>query len=356
LSVHLPLLLLSKWPFVWQNPLSVKNAAPVDHRGGGGAAVVDQRERPAAAPAAPATAAEDGTPSPGKARSLPALPIASLPSPALWRAADVSPTNRGRPLGPRQVRESPRTLSGEQTRIVPIVHTRPIQHAAGSPGPGSAVSAERAPPASPHLAASPLLSPHGATEYCSDVGGSALDGSIVDGSASALAFAAETPVVPLRQGRGPAGGSGASTPFFTPGVASTASVARRFQQPAILRSLSSGAAPENQIPAQVQEPPSQQLLQQPSEQPPPPPPQPQPQSQPQAEEAQAAATSPARSAPGEHAEVQPPAMVDMSPQRSAPSAVAVPSSGGSDSNSGALQPTIHPGAASYFFHVLHFVH
>ena len=129
----------------------------------------------------------------------------------------------------RQVRDSPRTLSGEQTRA-------PYSSAAEAAA-ETAVARE----AKRHsdTGRDAENSSHGQVEYYSTVGSSPLGGSMSSG-ASALVFAVETPVVPLRQGRGPAGEAGASTPFFTPGVASTASVARQFHQASVLRRISGG--------------------------------------------------------------------------------------------------------------------
>ena len=154
---------------------------------------------------------------------------------------------------------------------------------------------------SPQLVgSSPALSPRGRAEYCSTLGGSALEGSMSAGQ-SALVFAAETPVVPLRQGRGTAGEGIASTPFFTPGV-STASVARQFHQSGVLlRSLSGGSSSSDQ---------EQQDL----------PPRAQSQSQPQHPQEGCPAkvavpSSTPLAVPKSCTEVRAPAMVDMSPQR-----------------------------------------
>ena len=191
----------------------------------------------------------------------------------------------------RQVRDSPRTLSGEQTRA-------PYSSAAEAAA-ETAVARE----AKRHsdTGRDAENSSHGQVEYYSTVGSSPLGGSMSSG-ASALVFAVETPVVPLRQGRGPAGEAGASTPFFTPGVASTASVARQFHQASVLRRISGGRLSSDPEQAGFQD---QQRGS---------PRQPQ-QSQGGCASEVPVAPSRARYAAESSAEVRAPAMVDMSPQR-----------------------------------------
>lgn len=131
---------------------------------------------------------------------------------------------------PEQVRDSPRTLSSERMKDPhsAAAPSRSLQPARMGECGGAAKPAEVQ--SSPQLVdLSPALSPHDRPEHCSTLGSSVLDGSISAGQ-SALVFAAETPVVPLRQAPGPAWEAVPSTPFFTPGVASTASVARQLQR------------------------------------------------------------------------------------------------------------------------------
>ena len=160
-----------------------------------------------------------------------------------------------------QVRDSPHTLSSKHARVAltdewaqpaPVDAAWSRQQAIADAVMQAVASQQlqQQAPAASSAHASPQLdaSPHGATD-CSSGGSSALDGSF---SASALAFAAETPVVSHRQSVLTGGGGGASTPFFTPSVASAVS-ARQLPQPSAMRSLSSGSDTQPEQPEQQQQ-------------------------------------------------------------------------------------------------------